>query len=261
MKFICRLSLFLACLSLSAQALSTSPSYYPACVDATSDTDGDGWGWENGLSCIVSTPPSAQCIDTDGDGWGWDGVQSCQVCVDSDPIGDGWGWNGVDSCPLERTLPTVCVDTDPVGDTWGWDGVGACRIAPILVPGGDTSAIAGLWLLNEPDELPYTDYMAIDSSGGISNYYIETTGCYLELEDDPGYQVQIYPLGGDQYEIRTVEVYFGEIYDETQLYTIFVNSSGGLTIKYVEDDYNGSTDVEVDLPSAGFQLSSFDLCN
>lgn len=55
---------------------------------------------------ILDGDQSQSCVDSDGDGWGWDGTVSCLVepsvpvvageCIDVD--GDGWGWNGVDTC-------------------------------------------------------------------------------------------------------------------------------------------------------------------
>ena len=80
----------------------------PACLYADSDPDGDGFGWENRDTCIM-TNQSAQnaplaCVDDDGDGYGWNGREVCRVdiadCHDSDPVGDGWGWNGVTSCEI-----------------------------------------------------------------------------------------------------------------------------------------------------------------
>jgi len=84
-----------------------------SCKYTDSDSDGDGWGWENNRSCIMTTSghavPDGECIDSDGDGWGWDGSKSCLMdtstkCIDSEPLGDGWGWNGVTSCELPATL-------------------------------------------------------------------------------------------------------------------------------------------------------------
>jgi len=115
------------------------------CVSNNSDTDGDGWGWENNASCRISavtnqiaqTSNGLNCVDTDGDGWGWDGEQSCQItsttttdCIDTD--NDGWGWNGVASCrvSMQTTTPVqtaaACVDLD--GDGYGWDGTQTCII-------------------------------------------------------------------------------------------------------------------------------------
>ncbi len=86
----------------------------PVCTEPGSDSDGDGWGWENNATCIVqTTPPDSNCIDTDGDGWGWDGTGSCRtgdlpaVCVDED--GDGYGWNGTDTCDPNETDPEPIV--------------------------------------------------------------------------------------------------------------------------------------------------------
>jgi len=84
----------------------------PTCEYASSDPDGDGFGWENRKTCVVTSETTdlvpAGCVDNDGDGWGWDGQRVCRVaannCYDSDPVGDGWGWNGVTSCPLSEYL-------------------------------------------------------------------------------------------------------------------------------------------------------------
>ena len=78
----------------------------PVCQSASSDSDGDGYGWENRAPCIVTEQTSAEpaaaiCLDDDGVGWGWDGLTVCRVdvmCYDTAPIGDGWGWNGSASC-------------------------------------------------------------------------------------------------------------------------------------------------------------------
>lgn len=134
-------------------AQSSSNQSLPLCVSETSDSDGDGYGWENEQSCIVGmsveegfcedrgdfpwgwnestrsscilgvqTEPSA-CVDTDGDGWGWNGIATC--IVDSsqceDRGGYPWGWNPVtlSSCRLDEAqlqpAPAGCVDTDGDG--------------------------------------------------------------------------------------------------------------------------------------------------
>lgn len=72
---------------LSAQVIAAIN--YPSCVSAASDTDGDGWGWENNQSCkVVSTLPTyptctSAASDPDGDGWGWENNQSCKVAAGS----------------------------------------------------------------------------------------------------------------------------------------------------------------------------------
>lgn len=80
----------------------------PVCQSISSDSDGDGYGWENRNTCVVteatgSEPRSEACVDDDNDGWGWDGTRVCRVdvmCYDVAPIGDGWGWDGANSCEI-----------------------------------------------------------------------------------------------------------------------------------------------------------------
>jgi hypothetical protein len=70
--------------------IAPPPPTIPNCLNPASDPDGDGWGWENGGSCIVQVvapvepiapPPPYTCSssasDPDGDGWGWENGQSC----------------------------------------------------------------------------------------------------------------------------------------------------------------------------------------
>jgi len=107
------------------------------CQFASSDPDGDGWGWENNQSCrvtnnsVTSGIAPTTCIDTDGDGWGWDGSASCRVGEVTPPITPP---------PVEPPPPVMppsnpeCIDTD--GDGWGWTGTESCRIAdnPVTPP-------------------------------------------------------------------------------------------------------------------------------
>jgi len=58
----------------------------PVCKSASSDPDGDGWGWENNRSCTVHVQQTSSVIwctsrssDSDGDGWGWENNRSCKM--------------------------------------------------------------------------------------------------------------------------------------------------------------------------------------
>ncbi len=95
----------------AAGILPVGAQELPECKYVDSDIDGDGYGWENRLSCVVTEaslgPAPAVvdgCLDEDGDGWGWNGERICRVaannCHDSDPVGDGWGWDGTTSCQI-----------------------------------------------------------------------------------------------------------------------------------------------------------------
>ena len=96
-------------------------SGFPACASASSDTNNDGWGWENNATCRVISSTSANnastCDDPDGDGWGWNGSSSCRVST-----------GGNSSTANDTSSGTSCIDTQPFGNGWGWDGSASCRI-------------------------------------------------------------------------------------------------------------------------------------
>jgi len=110
MKTILR-PVFLAYL-LSVSGLNqVSADTLPNCLSASSDSDGDGYGWENLRSCLVvdiALNEPDNCEDRGDYPWGWDPVTrtSCLLaepenafsgsCIDSD--GDGYGWNGTETC-------------------------------------------------------------------------------------------------------------------------------------------------------------------
>ncbi len=132
------------------------------CQSAHSDLDGDGWGWENNASCVVSSGDAKkpECrsahSDPDGDGWGWENGQACLVTVSrtnssdgasrfpacsgagADPDGDGYGWESGRTCQVKEsntvTQPiaqsAVCsyagADTD--GDGFGWENGRTCVV-------------------------------------------------------------------------------------------------------------------------------------
>lgn len=77
-------------------ALLTAPALvfgvdHPACVYPHSDSDGDGYGWENHRTCVTSAGGGGKtrpiCVfgdetDPDDDGWGWENGMSCLVADD-----------------------------------------------------------------------------------------------------------------------------------------------------------------------------------
>jgi len=139
----------------------------PNCQSAASDSDGDGFGWENSASCrVVQTNPEntngrgvlmpncqSSTSDPDGDGFGWENNASCRVSqinptvnpivacssASSDPDGDGFGWENNASCRVvvnTDTNPTpssrpVCVsaDSDSDGDGFGWENNATCVVS------------------------------------------------------------------------------------------------------------------------------------
>ncbi len=148
-------------------------SALPECQSALSDSDGDGFGWENSASCVVAdttTPPAniggsalPTCLsaasDPDGDGFGWENSTSCRVVegpvtpatdkpdcasASSDPDGDGFGWENNQSCVVVATAPPtptakpICTsaDSDSDGDGFGWENNRSCVVAEGGTPGG-----------------------------------------------------------------------------------------------------------------------------
>jgi len=127
--------------ALASAATQNAYAVLPTCQSASSDSDGDGFGWENGNSCRVGAAPastarptcSSPASDPDGDGWGFENGNSCVVstssgsgsssgagssarpsCVSlaSDPDGDGYGWENNDTC-----LVTASTGTDDGGSS------------------------------------------------------------------------------------------------------------------------------------------------
>lgn len=243
-----------------------------ACVDAASDPDGDGWGWENEMSCRVVT--AGACVDTDGDGWGWDGVGSCTIaaaeCIDYD--GDGWGWDGTGSCvvgedPKDPLQPHSCIDTTPLHDTWGWNGITSCRVAPVL-PATDTSAIAGLW--DDSDEFE-TYYLYIRDDGSFVSYYSDDSTGDCFVEDDPNAfpevaGTQIFSLGGNQYEIYFYEIFEEELFEERDDYQMFVVNGNALSVTFDTVYFDSATGQEITAtetflyPAVDMDVKDIELC-
>ena len=74
----------------------------PGCVSDESDSDGDGFGFENNQSCTVVAFQAqiGQCVDTDGDGFGWNGVETC------DPLGPAFVSHEI-TFPSPDTFPDL----------------------------------------------------------------------------------------------------------------------------------------------------------
>lgn len=138
----------------------------PNCLYGSSDVDGDGFGFENGATCIVTDsslgnePQSDECIDDNADGWGWNGSESCQVSIE----------------------PTSCIDTDPVGDGWGWDGVTSCRVVPSDSTFDEIEEIRNHFgvVATEVELLGENKAAVVDCSAGVfipaATYYLKYSG-------------------------------------------------------------------------------------
>ena len=126
-----------------------APNGYPYCANgASSDPDGDGWGWENNASCVVRNGRA----DSAGTGVASNGYPYCVNGASSDPDGDGWGWEFSASCIVRGSGADsggssggsggsgggtasngypYCVNgwaSDPDGDGWGWENNASCIV-------------------------------------------------------------------------------------------------------------------------------------
>ncbi len=99
-------------------ANSGSSSRWPACLSAASDPDGDGFGWENNDTCLVTNNSSANSGSSAGSdnsavapGSSSGGRPSC-VSASSDPDGDGFGWENNDTCLVTSSTGTGLISDD-----------------------------------------------------------------------------------------------------------------------------------------------------
>ena len=132
--------------------LSVTTAAFPAdpiCSSPAADQDGDGWGWENNSSCVVSDDSAAPAMATLSLAAIPAGQNVCSSAA-ADPDGDGWGWGweNNDSCVVVATtsqststqtitanITTVngvraCSSSaaDPDGDGWGWENNDSCQV-------------------------------------------------------------------------------------------------------------------------------------
>ena len=133
----------IAILVLGATSLQSSAQEpFQFCADPSTDADGDGWGFENGESCIAFLPGlSAPLIslgiericledtDSDGDGWGYEEGRSCVVLETIENDAE------LASIPRDSTGFPVCqnTDSDPDGDGFGFENLRSCRVGTEVV--------------------------------------------------------------------------------------------------------------------------------
>jgi len=148
-RFKTLLSTVAAAVPVTAVVLSTSmfvtpvhAQQHPNCSSASSDADGDGYGFENGRTCEVvasapATGPAASGLpncqsgsDPDGDGYGFEGGRSCQVYPPIQPV------------PTASGLPVCQSGSDPDGDGFGFERGRSCEVNALGQSGGSSSSSA-----------------------------------------------------------------------------------------------------------------------
>ena len=196
-------------------AADVAPSF-PICDSSATDPDGDGFGFENNMSCIVAalfddgTPASVQPVSNDTIP---DGITTFPTCESSatDPDGDGFGFENNVSCvvaaflddgtpateePLSdesaadgiATFPTCQSSaTDPDGDGFGFENNMSCVVTLLL---DDASTADGI------NTFPTCESSATDPDGDgfgfengvsclVASTDIETTPSNESASDDP----------------------------------------------------------------------------
>lgn len=108
----------------------------PVCNDENSDSDGDGFGWEAGETCVVAENTNE--APASGNNSGRD-KPLCQSTL-SDPDGDGFGWENNQSCRVVSNTATTTgssstkpecssASADPDGDGFGWENNRSCVVS------------------------------------------------------------------------------------------------------------------------------------
>ena len=132
---------------------STGVAVQPVCSSGTTDTDNDGWGWENNASCIVDAADTEtysstrtqvfchfQSSDQNGDGWGWENNRSCKI--NSASVGDGNPDDGTGyTVILNANGKAICQtpNADQDGDGYGWEHNTSCVVTGST--GGSTKPV------------------------------------------------------------------------------------------------------------------------
>jgi hypothetical protein len=169
----------------------------PNCASAASDPDGDGYGWENEQSCLVTmdsqpapTPSNPTPSNPAPTGYSNDGKPLCTT-PDADSDGDGYGWEFNRSCAVPESLAAtvppndgkpVCTgaNADPDGDGWGWENNQSCVVAAADSGGGssddnddrsgsDSDSDSGGSSGNDPDSNDSSDDSNSDTDDNNSN--------------------------------------------------------------------------------------------
>lgn len=148
----------------------------PQCQSSLSDTDGDGWGWQNNQSCRVKkTGKHAICSspdsDSNGDGWGYENNQSCMVIPETAAANGpaNKGTANTDGIIYKQTFSNADVGLyqgDHLNDQWdtpiwhsGFDqgrvqivtdlSAGHDKVMQVTYPAGAYGAVAGSAFLTD----------------------------------------------------------------------------------------------------------------
>ncbi|HLL65526.1 MAG TPA: carbohydrate-binding domain-containing protein [Micromonosporaceae bacterium] len=154
-----------------------APNGYQYCVNAASDPDRDGWGWENSQSCVVRGGPADGAASGGGGGTAPNGFPYCASAA-SDPDGDGWGWENSRSCVVRAGSSGGGTGGSTGGSTASCPGSATCgsytvgglgaRKRLIIAAGGDALDLAVAML--ETDNMGTNYAYGDNKSGDAANF-------------------------------------------------------------------------------------------
>ena len=203
-------------LALSSFALFTAAApnahaMLPACLSASSDSDGDGYGWENNASCLVGATTAADTATSSNSNTGIDTNSGLPVCASaaSDSDGDGYGWENNASCLVTAATsnggsavvapapaapaapaggPPACVSasSDPDGDGYGWENNDTCLVT--AATGSGATSGTGTGLISDDGAGSSSNNISDDAGSATSNGISDDAGSATSngISDDAG---------------------------------------------------------------------------
>ena len=186
--------------SLSFFSTVEAQTSAPRCSSAIVDLDGDGWGFENGRSCRMSSdyPVCSASAAVDGD-WGFENGRSCVVSrsataptCSSAAInnGGGWGWENNRSCRYDSSgsssasgsssssnnssssssgsAPTCSANALAHDSRWGWENNQSCRFVDDVQSNAQSSSQSSSsgTASTDANGVPYCTAIATDNGNG-----------------------------------------------------------------------------------------------
>ena len=123
--------LVLSSFALFSAAAPNAHAMLPVCQSASSDSDGDGYGWENNDSCIVNgaiTPSNSGSGSASNSGANSGSSSRWPACLSaaSDPDGDGFGWENNDTCLVTNNSSANS------GSSAGSDNSAVLQVLPVV---------------------------------------------------------------------------------------------------------------------------------
>jgi len=197
--------------ALSSPAHAAQPTLYaPICQSSASDSDGDGFGWENSTQCVITNATDVKgarpvcrlgTSDSDGNGWGYQSGVSCLVVKTNAGISSAAPpvtgsrasapqVSGSASFVVRngRQRP-VCqsASSDPDGDGWGEENSVSC----VVSGSGNTSVIStntpqatdNSFVIRNGRRRPVCEFAGSDTDGdgwGTEN----STSCVVTANSD-----------------------------------------------------------------------------